>query len=321
MKCVVQTETKISPTDIISLKEKRKKIQRIAAGYNAPTDIFLPEESFYVDKPSEQDAQAMLTALLHWLKIKHSNLRVHIDFTQEWAQSYQASKHAPRITLGWRFLTSPFLCGTAIAHMLAHHLLLTRHKLILKDSKGNEELAELLVIHLGLGVILLNGVTIRSESLRGLTLTLFIEEFNEYISKKHLVPGVWQPYTLPKSAKLLQSSSPHLPRKPHITYPDKQKMQVRWNFALVCLSIVILLGSIVFITRKPESPVVADSMNQLKVLRAKYEACLADIAYKKDAWSQDDIFIDKTINSEHVQCASLKNQYNYLAKKIKQETL
>lgn len=314
MNCI-NFKNSAQPVELLTQADKISRLEEIFIKYRHKTDIFLPDENFYNEISSPDDAKLLADKIFRWLGIKHRSLDIRIDPAQDQLVVYTRKSGSSTINLGWRVLNDPFLCGAALAHGITHHLLLSRAKLHLESSEENEALTDLGTIYSGLGVLILNGFSSGSDALGSMAQANYIAECLDYFEERRIVKSLWQPYVLPS---VISNVVPD--KLPIQNYSMAVRQQInkmtgnRTKTALVLMMIIILIGTSVFVYVKRPKNISAEMQSQketIDILKIQYQQCIDTVEYKRQTRDLTDIFMQRNIEADQSRCTSLRNRYNY----------
>lgn len=319
MKCIT-FESKVTHLSLLTHTDKVQKIEEVFSKIRHKSDVFIPDEAFYGTEVHAEDPERMADVLFRWLGIKHRNVRIHIDPSQQNLISYTHEKNASRINLNLQTLEDPLLCGAVVAHAIMHHLVIARAKISLGNSDENEALTDLATIYAGFGVLILNGFEAKQPPLGSMGMQNYASEFLDYCSEHRIVKSLWLSSVLPSVATQFLATKSRTQRlKPYLSRRlQKIKKRKRKVLAGLFLTTVIISSAVVFSPKGPQylSPLMQEKRENIVQLKSQYELCTGIVEYKQQKWDKTDIFIQRQIEADKSRCSSLKNRYNYEVKEF-----
>lgn len=205
------------------------------------------------------------------------------------------------------------------------------------NFKGKNQFLQVACIYLGLGVVVLNGINrttswldqIWNNYIRNNTnsakfpeeyaaiFVQFVERFNCDIDKigGQLMP--WVASFLPSNyARRVKDVHMHTEAVKHA-----ETQRVGKNLSHIGLAILMtatLAGSWFIINQNSDNLNVTqrDQREDLTVLKHQYDLCIKNVQQKQSAFSKDDVFLERAIQSDIARCESIRNAYNFEADKF-----
>lgn len=124
---------------------------------------FLPDKDFYANwKKSDDDLIRMSSTILNHLDEPMGGLRVLFVDGLGAIPGIFSGTQGEVILINKKYKSDPFSCAAVLAHEIMHYYLFKKN-VSLADTHENELLTDVATIHLGLGVLVVNGMTFQSS--------------------------------------------------------------------------------------------------------------------------------------------------------------
>lgn len=299
---------------LLTHSDKVLALQESLNTYRHDSDIFLPDDNFYLKINGPEDINQMANTIFRWLKIKHKSLVFHLDSSQDEPLIFSKSHGHSQATLGWKVLDDPLYAGSLIAHSIIHHLLAGRHRLIMSESYENESITDLGTIYSGLGILVLNGLENRYNSLGAMAKENYVSEFLDFVSDQRIVNTVWQPYVLPSVIESfidIESTPTKIGFVGRLE-SKRKSTKIKYTLAASAILTTILLITFYSATRPKYSEAdLVEHRYTINILKEQVRYCEKTLEYKKSRWDNSDVFIKRQIDADATRCKSLQNRYNF----------
>lgn len=313
MDCI-EKKSGANHVELLTQADKIERLQKMMPKHRTKSDVFLPDDDFYITVDGPEDLEYMADRIFRWLGIKHRSVTFHIDPEQEATLVFNHEKKTSSITLGWHCQENSFLAGAAIAHGISHHLLIARSKITLGNTDDDEELADLGTIHGGLGVLILNSFSTKTPVLGILAPGNYLSECLDYFQAHRIVDSVWQPYVLQEVMTNFVHAITSGKSVPYVTKHKKELATKKTKLLIVLLSVIVITGVSLFYFVSRPRPLAQDLQTQkdsIAILKQQVKHCEETVSRKQQTWDTSDIFIQRQIEADGTRCASLRSRYNY----------
>lgn len=313
---------------LLTVEAKITKIKQLLPEHEHGGRFFLPDNTFYVAPVDNSGLKSIATTICVWIGFKPVGIRFRFTATkhESW---FETTETGPTIFINRRFSRNAYACAALLAKHLIQYYLEFRKHLVLKDSKEQQELISLGVVHSGLGIVGLNYTHspfwqeqypklyyLAHKSHAHSKLTQQYAHFTQnYASEnglaikpimKYLCPWAW-PYFSNTDRVYVKAAG----------YVENETKKAKNAYiGLVGSVLFVAFGAIlsgyVFSQRPRFLPAgLQNEKEEIEILRNSYELCTGSITKKEANYKNEDIFIERSLEADHTRCTSLRNLYNY----------
>ncbi|MEK7603042.1 MAG: hypothetical protein AAB459_02240 [Patescibacteria group bacterium] len=326
-------DEKIYIQDYVTLEAQADLMVSLLNKHNVPHGrIFYYSDDFY------NSTDSYLVELVGWLDIKNMQISIIKEPELHTMSTYVRGKDKILLYIRDNGTLSSYAKAALAARALCEYIIVEIFEIELPDNfNGREQFLQVASVYLGLGTVIINGINRTtswvnqtwSNYIRKSTdsarypeeyASVFVHYIERFDSDMVKVSGQIMPWVaefLPTNyARRIHDS--HNPSEP-VRHAVTQRFGRNVSHLGIGVLIIFFCLGIWYIAGQKGSTLNSDQKEKrenLVVLKHQYELCVKGVQQKQKAFSKDDVFFERAIQTDLSRCESIRNSYNYEADKF-----
>jgi hypothetical protein len=326
-----------TPIHLLTREDKLKLLSSFNSSFHRKDELLLPDDEVYPNQVANNYVEKVGKKICVWLGVKPRSLKFTNDENSLNGFTENSGKYMINIRPNENHNTlesAAIIARSCVAYFLVRN-----------GYQADDELIEIGLIELGLGIFVINTLDsgsglftsiyrtfpikhspkVNSAILSYFSPTEFIRHFSAYVSRNELDHRAIMEHLMPWGQKLVHLSldaSGKLLEPDYVILGRRNRAQNRLKIiGIGALLLTIIVPGVFFWQYRPKTITISAQKHKddIEVLAAAYQACENSLGYKQKQYDLSDIFMIRQIDAQLSRCQSLRNRHDHLVKIYNQE--